>query len=258
MGRFTSAGIIEKLGKGRSTRAFIIYRTFGIIHFYNCYFCLCSTALYYMDEFFVKVNNEEKGPYTFEELTDGRLEPHDLVRIGDSDWEKASDIPDFAEYFQYEGYDVPSATNVAGFGIRALAFIIDYFIVSFIVQFFLLLFAKDVLTQVNQLNFNDIGNINLPALRYMLRVYAIALVAYNFVLYILPLRSTLGQRICKLIVVDADGNKISVLQALVRSLCKLLSLSFYGVGFISVLFSQKRQSFNDAVSKTYVVKRNVL
>jgi uncharacterized RDD family membrane protein YckC len=215
-------------------------------------------STYYMDEFFVKVNDEDKGPFTFEELTDGRLEPHDLVRIGNSDWEKASDIPDFAEYFQYEGYNFPSETNVAGFGIRALAFIIDYFIVSFIVQLFLLLFAKDVLMQINKLDFEDVSNINLDAFRYMLRAYAIVMVGYNFALYLLPWDSTIGQRVCKLIVVDADGNKISLVQSLVRSLCKLLSLSFYGVGFVSVLFSQKRQSFHDAIARTYVIKRNVL
>lgn len=205
-----------------------------------------------MDEFFVKDGEEEKGPFTFEELTDGRLEPNDLVRTTTTNWEKASDIVDFTEYFKYEGYYFPTETNLASFGIRVLAFLIDHLIYSFTIAIGISVYnnfqmAGQLFDVTKPEDFSTLRNIIAP----------IAFVSYNLVCLVLPISATLGQLICKLIVVDADGRKLNIVKALIRSVGKLLSFMFFFLGFISVLFSQYKQAFHDAIAKTYVIRKDV-
>lgn len=206
-----------------------------------------------MDEFFVKVNDEEKGPFTFDELTDGRLEPHDLVRTPMTGWEKASDIPDFSEYFRYEGYYFPTQDNLASFGLRLVAFLIDHVIISMFLGIGFAVFSDYLPFDVKSFDVQE------PAtMRFVQELYAITLVVYNIALGLSPLSSTLGQRACRLIIVDAEGNKITFLKSLIRGAGKFLSLGFYGLGFVSILFSAKRQAFHDAIAKTYVIRRDIV
>ena len=206
----------------------------------------------YMDEFFVKDGEEEKGPFTFEELTDGRLEPNDLVRTAFTGWEKASDLPDFTEYFQYEGYYFPTENNLAGFGIRLLAYIIDYIILVIVI-------VIGFLVAGNSFNYNlQTFDVQDEHSREVLQsIVAAAFVLYNLVLYVSPLSGTFGQTLCKLIIVDADGKKLTFLKALIRSVGKLLSLAFFGVGFLGIFFSKYKQAFHDVFAKTYVIKKDV-
>lgn len=206
-----------------------------------------------MDEFFVKVNGEEKGPFTFEELTDGRLEPNDMVRTELTTWEKASDIADFAEYFRYEGYYFPTEANLAGFGIRLLAFLIDHVAISFILGIGLSVFSNYVPFKIESLDMK-----NTAIMLWIQQVYVIALVIYNFIFYVLPLSSTPGQYLCKLIIVDADGKKINLVKSVIRSAGKLLSVGLYGLGTIAIFFSPHRQALHDMLAKTYVVRRDML
>jgi len=206
-----------------------------------------------MDEFFVKVDDGEKGPFTFDELTDGRLEPNDMVRTPVTEWEKAADIADFAEYFRFEGYYFPTEDNLAGFGIRLLAFLIDHVAISFILGIGISVFSNYVPFKIEALDMK-----NTTIMLWIQEVYVIALVIYNFIFYVLPLSSTPGQYLCKLIIVDADGKKLNIAKALIRSAGKLLSVGLYGLGTIAIFFTQHRQGLHDLIAKTYVVRRDVL
>lgn len=206
-----------------------------------------------MDEFYVKDGEVEKGPFTFEELTDGRLEPNDLVRTNFSAWEKASDLPDFTEYFQYEGFYFPTETNLAGFGIRLLAYFIDYIVLVSVIVIGFLIAGNFGGYDIQKLNMQQEQN------REVLQgIVAASFVLYNLLLYVTPLSATLGQTLCKLIVVDANGKKLTFLNALIRSVGKLLSLAFFGIGFIGIFFSQYKQAFHDVFAKTFVIRKNVL
>ena len=205
-----------------------------------------------MDEFFVKDGEEEKGPFTFEELTDGRLEPNDLVRTSFGKWEKASDILDFAEYFQYEGYYFPTEVNLATFWQRLLAFIIDYILMVLIVVVGCYNFDQYLPFRMVDLSIDDMKQ------REVLQViFCAVFFLYNFLFYVSPLKGTLGQYLFKLIVVDANGKPISFGKAIIRSVCKVLSFNIFFLGFISVIFSRYRQSFHDALAKTYVVNKDL-
>jgi uncharacterized RDD family membrane protein YckC len=206
-----------------------------------------------MDEFFVKDGEEEKGPFTFEELTDGRLEPDDLVRTNFGKWEKASDVLDFAEYFQYEGYSFPTQANLAGVGRRILAFFIDHFVISIMV-------ITGCYTFNQYLPFS-MANFDLENAQHreiMQAIFSVVFFTYNFLFEASPLSATLGQFLCKLIIVDADGKKLTILKALIRSAGKFLSFGFMFIGFIGVFFSQYRQAFHDAIARTYVVNKDLI
>ncbi|WP_345948476.1 MULTISPECIES: RDD family protein [unclassified Mucilaginibacter] len=206
-----------------------------------------------MDNFYVKDNDGEKGPFTFEELTDGRLEPNDMVRTDFTSWEKASDILDFAEYFRYEGYYFATETNLASFWIRLLAFIIDHVIVSFLIGFGFVLFADYLPFSINTFNIEE------PHTRDLVqRIYLITLFVYNLLLCALPLSSTLGQALCRLVIVDGEGRKINPLKAMIRSAAKIFSFLFCGAGFWSVLFMQHKQGIHDMLAKTYVIRKDEL
>jgi uncharacterized RDD family membrane protein YckC len=213
----------------------------------------------YMDNYFVKDDKGEKGPFTFDELTDGRLEPNDLVRTPLTNWTKASDMPELIEYFRYEGYYFPTLDNLAGFGIRLLAFLIDYFIVTALLRIELGVFADYLpVDKVSKFAFgHTISPADVPDLLIIQGLVAATFFIYNLVCYLTPLSATLGQYACRLVVVNEDGEKLSFGKALVRSIGKLISTLFFGVGFWMVLFTEYKQGLHDKLAKTYVLRKDV-
>jgi uncharacterized RDD family membrane protein YckC len=211
-----------------------------------------------MENFYVKDKDIEKGPFTFEELTDGRLEPNDLVRTEFTQWAKASDILDFAEYFRYEGYYFPTEINLAGFGIRALAYLIDYFFITALFRVLSLVFADYLPKAPDSIDFNSvISTDDLNSLLILQGVAFATTFVYNLVGYLTPLSATVGQYLCRLIVVDAEGKKLGFGKAVIRSLVKVFSTLFCGAGFWVVLFNQHKQSLHDLAAKTYVIRKDV-
>lgn len=65
------------------------------------------------------------------------------------------------------------------------------------------------------------------------------------------LRATIGKIIFKIYVTDLDGARVTFIRATVRCLLKLIS--FFLIGILSVLISEKHQSFHDNAAKTIVV-----
>jgi len=213
-----------------------------------------------MDSFFVKDNDEEKGPFTFDELTDGRLEPDDLVRTPFSKWEKASEMADFAEYFRYEGYYFATEDNLAGFGYRVLAFIVDYFIISMLLRIeFSLLSSYLPVNKLNNISLNQpISPADLKDVLILQGVFFATVWLYNLICFVTPLSATLGQVLFKLIVVDQNGLKLNFGKALLRSFGKVVSFLFCGAGFLLVLFGGYNQALHDRLAKTYVLRKDIL
>ncbi len=213
----------------------------------------CPRSYIFMnDEFYVKVDDAEKGPYTFDQLTDGRLEPNDEVRTPFSDWQKASEMPDFLEYFKYEGYYFPTEETLAGFGIRLAAYVIDYVILVFLLVIGLAIYVR---VAAPGANVNEFILKNEELIRTI--VAPVSLIAYFVITAMLPISASIGQYACKLIIVNAEGEKIGPGQAFLRGVFKFLSGAFLGVGFLGVIFSKYKQGFHDVMSRTYVVRKDV-
>ena len=68
-------------------------------------------------------------------------------------------------------------------------------------------------------------------------------------------QGTIGKRILGINVTDTDGGRISFLRATGRTFATLLSTLTFGVGFLMIAFTKRKQGLHDMVSKTLVVKR---
>lgn len=67
-------------------------------------------------------------------------------------------------------------------------------------------------------------------------------------------QATFGKRIMGLEVTDADGNRLSFLRALLRSLAKIISSIPLGLGFVLAAFTARKQALHDIIVKTLVVR----
>lgn len=66
--------------------------------------------------------------------------------------------------------------------------------------------------------------------------------------------TTIGKRAMKIRVVNANGEKITLLQALIRFVSKFLSMGFVFIGFIMIGLSAQKQGLHDCIANTYVIK----
>lgn len=65
-------------------------------------------------------------------------------------------------------------------------------------------------------------------------------------------KGTIGKQAMNLVVTDLGGNKISFNQATKRFLLKILAAIPLFVGFLSIFFTEKKQSLPDIIAKTVV------
>ncbi|MDB5129024.1 DUF4339 domain-containing protein, partial [Mucilaginibacter sp.] len=89
------------------------------------------------DSYFVFKNNQEEGPFTLEEVMETGLDVDTMVLspLAD-DWQRASDLPEFFEYFETKGIYFPTEDNLATFWWRLLAYLIDSVLISLLISIF--------------------------------------------------------------------------------------------------------------------------
>jgi uncharacterized RDD family membrane protein YckC len=68
-------------------------------------------------------------------------------------------------------------------------------------------------------------------------------------------QGTIGKMFLKIKVTDLDGNKINFLKASIRHLSKFLSGIILGIGFLMVLWTDRKQGLHDIIAKTLVIKK---
>jgi uncharacterized RDD family membrane protein YckC len=199
-------------------------------------------------------NEQEEGPYTLEEMLDMNLDVDTMVLSPVAgDWQRASDLPEFFHYFEAKGVYFPTEDNLASFWWRLLAYVIDAIIVSVLLSFFASTF---IIAMYKEMEGNAVTNEALLArLKFNLIVFVVSAV-YHSIFEATPMRGSIGKRICKLAVVDADGRRLSILKALVRNFSKLLSSIVFGIGYLTILWDDHRQAWHDKIAKTYIIIRN--
>ena len=131
-----------------------------------------------------------------------------------------------------------ASAHYAGFWIRLVAFIIDGIILGIICSpFGTATTLPDGTYSVNLTGWPTL----IPI------VYAIG--------FWIWLSATPGKLILGLKVVDANGNKIAPLTAVVRYLGYILSGIVLSIGFIWIGFDAKKQGWHDKIAKTFVVHK---
>ena len=68
------------------------------------------------------------------------------------------------------------------------------------------------------------------------------------------LQATLGKRALEIIVVDVEGDRISIPRSVARNILKIVSLLPLGLGFFWAAFSEERKTWHDSIAKTRVIE----
>jgi uncharacterized RDD family membrane protein YckC len=144
----------------------------------------------------------------------------------------------------------------AGFGIRLLAWLIDFlvllflsFIIALISGFliaFILIYVSivsadsSIVTSLSNFISGFIGfSVNL---------------LYFTLFWSSKFQGTPGKILLGLKIVDANGNKISYSTALIRYISTFISSLLLGIGYLLIIFDGKKQALHDKFASTYVIK----
>lgn len=204
-----------------------------------------------INEYYILRAGQQEGPYTHTELMDMGVNASDFLLSPLAEGlQQAADLPEFQDYFRSLGVYLPDQSNVASFWWRLLAFVIDYIIMTVAQMAF---FAALGIVSEFAHRATDFEAPDLDLL-YKLIFYLLQ-VAYHSTFEATTMQGSIGKVICKLVVVDADGNRITFGKALSRNFSKFLSSLLCGLGFLTILWNPMKQGWHDQVAKTYVVKK---
>lgn len=143
-----------------------------------------------------------------------------------------------------------SRYEYAGFGARLLALIIDVILLSIIA--FVTVFVLGMLGWI------DVEAMRIAQEKGEITTFEIVwniVATIAFIAMWVIWAGTPGKLLLKLKILDAEtGNKISVLQAVIRYLMYIPSTLVLFLGFFWILFDKHKQGWHDKVAKTVVVK----
>ena len=69
-------------------------------------------------------------------------------------------------------------------------------------------------------------------------------------------QATFGKKILNIKVTGLKGEHINYKKAFIRNICKIISALIIGIGFLMVLFTDKKQGLHDLIAETLVVEEN--
>ena len=143
----------------------------------------------------------------------------------------------------------------AGFFSRAAAYILDRlivfgiaFVILAVIEYFLRLLGVEEWLQ--SLSDRAMLNAGLAILLSTIGINILVSIWYNIAFWVLS-GQTPGKRALGVRVMRADGRRLSVGRALVRQVGYWISSIFY-LGFLWILFDNKRQGFHDKLAGTIV------
>lgn len=143
-----------------------------------------------------------------------------------------------------------SRYEYAGFGARLLALIIDVILLA-IVAFIVGMVA-------GMLGWIDLEAMRLAQEKGEITTFEVVwniVTTIAFIVMWVVWAGTPGKLLLKLKILDAEtGNKISVVQAIIRYLMYIPSTIVLFLGFFWILFDKHKQGWHDKVAKTVVVK----
>jgi uncharacterized RDD family membrane protein YckC len=203
-----------------------------------------------INSYYLLINSEKVGPHTQYEIMDMNLDVRTMILspLAD-DWQEMLDLPEFDIYLENKGIYTPTKANYASFWWRLLAYFIDYIILLILVA---------VASSVYYLITAFLGHFNPEDLQddTLLKLVSIILmIVYHSILEATRLRGGFGKVICKLLVVDVNGQRLGFGKALARNAGKILSSIVLGLGFLNILWDSRCQGWHDQLAKTYVIRR---
>jgi uncharacterized RDD family membrane protein YckC len=127
---------------------------------------------------------------------------------------------------------------------RTFAFIIDDFLITFIV---IAMYWESIVQ-----NGNDVVTILTVMNEFVLQILLLKFAYQTF--FVWYYGATIGKIITKIRVIDYyHFGRVSIFTAMTRSVLRILSEMFFYMGFIFAFFTESRQTFHDKLGRTLVV-----
>mgnify|MGYP001210871221 FL=1 len=115
----------------------------------------------------------------------------------------------------------------------------------------LLVLAVLIIMSVPFFSFNLQEN-NL--LKIIIQIYYYLITQYFFVWFWVHNEGTLGMKTWKIKIICINNNSLSYKKAIIRFNVAILSLLFFGLGFLISFFRKDKKCFHDIISKTALIK----
>ena len=149
--------------------------------------------------------------------------------------------------------EILSINKPAGFTRRFIAFIIDRFIL-WVVLSLIVSYILGVSNSFQNFDYNiDMYNWgNLFSRQFL--VTELLLMAYFVVSETSSWQATIGKRMMGMKVVTTNYQKLEIKDAILRYLSKYLSMAVMGLGFIWIIFDDKKQGWHDKIANTFIIK----
>lgn len=127
---------------------------------------------------------------------------------------------------------------------RALAFVIDDFLITFII---ILIYFENIANSGN-----DLMSVLIVMNELVFQILFLKFIYQTF--FIWYYGATIGKIIIKIKVVDYNSfGRVSIITAMIRSVLRLISEMFFYIGFVFGFFLEGRQTFHDKFGRTLVV-----
>lgn len=137
---------------------------------------------------------------------------------------------------------VPIKNYYAGIGSRFVAFLIDGVIISFVFGFISFVTGIELNSGLLKVIYNPAGILSF-------------LLAMSYFVYFetTDKQATLGKQAMGLKVVKQNGAKMTMQDAVIRYIGKILSAFILMIGFIMAIIDDQKQSLHDRLATTFVV-----
>lgn len=173
---------------------------------------------------------------------------------GQSTSERASDSLESGSSHQGSQARPKSQFSYAGFWLRAIAYVIDVFLLSVVSGIFILgpLLPRAGISPNNPWALLNNGSRQVLAIELLMMMMQWC---YWALLESSAWQATIGKRILGLYVTDLSGKRISFARASGRYFAMIISTLTIGIGYLMAGFTPKKQALHDMIAECLVLKK---
>lgn len=198
--------------------------------------------------YYIVVEGKVVGPLSADELQNYNIQPDTFVKkSGMDDFKEAHEMEEFRALFGFKERLV-SPQYFAAFDQRLLASVIDFFIITLIFVFLVLLSYAFVRNEQQRIGLLIIA---VPLIFFTKYVYGVFADCSKF-------QGGIGKRVLQIRVTKLNGTRISLLQSFIRNTSKLVSVLTFFIGYLYSFLNKKNQCLHDVIADTLVIKDRLI
>lgn len=198
--------------------------------------------------FFVVINGQRSGPFSFQEIEEMKLKPSDFIKTQNSeDYRELQEIPELCDLLSIP-FEPTLPQYFATMDLRLLAWAID-FLISFAISC-VFIFVPILLFSPEDDRFQLVvmGLLAVFPIHFFMSVFMESSTK----------QGSFGKNILNIKVCDMRGLPISFRKSWLRNMLKLTGFLSLGLGFLMGFFDKKQQCWHDKLARTFVVKDRLI